>query len=85
MWRVIPTKKAAKALEKVPSKVGFLYRELVDDLEREGPYPFGWDCEPLKGSDEIRIKLTREWRVLIQVVKPTLIVVKIAHRREAYR
>ncbi len=65
--------------------MGLIYRELVDDLECEGPFPFGWDASPLKGSEEVRIKLTREWRVLIQVIKPSIIVVRVVHRKEAYR
>lgn len=84
-WKVIPTKRAAKDLENVPKKIGIIYRELVDDMEREGPFPFGWDSQPLKGSDEVRVKLTREWRVLVQVMKPSTIVVRIVHRKEAYR
>ncbi len=84
-WKVIPTKTAAKQLDKIPKKLGIIYRQLVEDLAQEGPYPFGWDCKPLKGSKEIRIRLNREWRVIIEVIAPTIIVVRVAHRSEVYR
>jgi mRNA-degrading endonuclease RelE of RelBE toxin-antitoxin system len=84
MWKVTATKQAAKELVKLPKKVGLIYQALVEDLECEGPYPFGWDTKPLKGREEIRIRLNREYRVLILVVEPDLIVVKVAHRKEVY-
>lgn len=84
-WKVFPTKRAGKDFDYLPKKIGIIYRELVDDLEQEGPFPYGWDAEPLKGSGQVRIKLTREWRVLFQVIKPSIIVVRIVHRKEAYR
>lgn len=83
-WRVIETKKAAKELLRLPKKIGLIYSELVDDMEKEGPHPYGWDVSPLKGRNELRVKLTREYRVIIQVFAPNIIVVKIAHRKEAY-
>jgi len=36
------------------------------------------------GRPEIRIKLVREYRVLMLVVEPNLIVVKVARRKEVY-
>jgi hypothetical protein len=61
-----------------------IYRVLVDDLDREGPRPLGWDVKALAGRPEVRIRLNREYRVLILVVEPDLIVVKVAHRKEIY-
>lgn len=84
-WKVIPTKRAAKDLEFLPKKLGIIYRELVDDMHNEGPYPFGWDAEPVKSSGKVRIKLTREWRVLVRVIKPSIIIDEVVHRKEAYR
>lgn len=52
MWKVIETKKAAKELVRLPKKIQLIYRELVDDLEREGPHPHGWDVSPLKNKEE---------------------------------
>jgi mRNA-degrading endonuclease RelE of RelBE toxin-antitoxin system len=84
MWNVTATRQAAKSLAKLPKRVAIIYRVLIEDLEREGPWPLGWDVSQLKDRPEIRIRLNREYRVLIVVVAPDLIVVKIAHRKEIY-
>lgn len=81
---MVETKSAAKEISRLPKKIGFLYFELVDDLSKEGPYPHGWDVSPLKGREALRIRLTREYRVILQVIDPNLIVIKVAHRKEAY-
>lgn len=44
----------------------------------------GWYAKPLKGTDEVSVRLNREYRVLILIVEPDLIVIKVAHRREVY-
>ncbi len=85
MWKVTETKQAAKELSKLPKRVTLIYRILVEDLEREGPRPKGWDILLLKGRPEIRIKLIREYRVLLRVEAPNLIVIKVAHRKEVYK
>lgn len=84
MWKVTETKQAAKEVRKLPKSIALIYHVLTEDLTREGPRPHGWDVKPLKGRPEIRIRLTREYRVLIVVVEPDLIVVKVAHRKEVY-
>ena len=84
MWTVTETRQAAKELARLPKHVKLIYRLLTEDLSREGPRPHGWDVSPLKGRPELRIRLNREYRVLILVVAPHLIVVKVAHRREVY-
>lgn len=84
MWIVTETKRAKKKIERLPKKVQQIYRVLVSDLEKDGPLPYGWDSKPLRGREEIRIRLNREYRVLLVVLKPNLIVVKVAHRKEVY-
>jgi mRNA-degrading endonuclease RelE of RelBE toxin-antitoxin system len=84
-WTVIETKQAAKQLLKLPKKIGLIYRELVDDFGRCGPWPKGWDIRPLKGEMILRAKLTREYRVIFEIVKPKIVVLKVAHRKEAYK
>ncbi len=84
MWSVTATKQAGKELARLPKRVALIYHALTEDLRREGPHPYGWDVKPLKGRSEIRIRLNREYRVLIQVIEPDLIVVKVAHRKEVY-
>lgn len=84
MWKVSATRKAAKELEKLPRRIILIYQALIEDLEQSGPFPFGWDSKTLKGSDDISIRLNREYRVILVVIEPTLIVIKVAHRKEAY-
>ena len=84
MWKVTETKQAAKEIARLPKKISLIYRVLVEDLKREGPRPHGWDVKALTGREEVRIKLNREYRVLILVIEPSLIVVKVAHRKEVY-
>lgn len=84
MWKVSITKKAVKELKGLPGQVILIYQALVEDLEEMGPFPLGWRAKPLKGSEEISIRLNREYRVLLIVVEPDLIVIKIAHRKEVY-
>ena len=84
MWNVTVTKKAAKEIRTLPKNVALIYRTLIEDLEKDGPRLLGWDIKALQGRPEIRIRLNREYRVLILVVEPDLIVVKVAHRKEVY-
>ena len=85
-WEVLETKSVAKQLRKLPNKIKYIYVELVSDLENEGYKPKGWDILLMKGRiDEYRVKLTREYRVIMQVISPRIIVLKVVYRKEAYR
>jgi mRNA-degrading endonuclease RelE of RelBE toxin-antitoxin system len=84
VWKVTETKQAAKEVRKLPKGVALIYQVLMEDLTHEGPRPHGWDVKSLKGRPEVRIRLNREYRVLIVVIEPDLIVVKVAHRKEVY-
>ena len=83
-WTVIETKSVSKEILRLPKRVLLIYSQLIEDLSHEGPYPFGWDTLPLRGRDELRIRLNREYRVIIQVLDPNIIVVKVAHRKDVY-
>ena len=85
MWAVIETKQAGKEIRRLPKNIALIYRRLVFDLELEGPHPHGWESKPLRGRSEISVRLNREYRVLIEVVEPHLIVVKVAHRKDIYK
>ena len=85
-WQVTATNTAAKSLRKLPKKIGLIYAQLVGDLQEEGPKPYGWDVKPLKGKkNALRVRLTREYRVIIEVIAPSIIVVTVAHRKDVYR
>lgn len=85
MWKVYETKQAAKEILKLPKNIALIYRQLVFDLELEGPRPKGWESKPLKGRSEVSIRLNREYRALIEIVEPNLIVVKVVHRKDVYK
>ena len=84
MWEVVITRQGAKDLARLPKRVVLVYCALVEDLAREGLRPYGWDVKQLIGRAEVRIRLNREYRVLILEVSPRLIVVRVAHRSEVY-
>jgi len=84
-WRVLETKSALKEVLKLPQRIRLIYFQLVPDLTLEGPFHYGWDAKVLKGRVKVRIRLSREYRVIIQAVEPDILVVKVAHRKEVYK
>lgn len=85
-WQVTAVRGVDKQLRNLPKKIGVLYALLIEDLVQEGPKPFGWDVAALKGRrNAYRIRLTREYRVIIEVLSPNIIVVTVAHRKDVYR
>lgn len=85
-WQVTAARTVVKQLRRLPRKIVLIYAQLVEDMEQEGPHPFGWDVKPLQGEkDCYRIRLTREYRVVITVVSPQIIIITVAHRKEVYR
>ena len=82
-YRILIKKSAAKELEAVPKKdrekLVIKIQKLADD-----PRPPG--SEKLAGDDKYRIR-HGVYRVLYEVDDPTIVVtiVRVAHRREAYR
>ena len=85
MWKVLETKQASKRILRLPKNIALIYRQLVFDLELEGPHPKGWESKPLKNRSEISIRLNREYRVLLEIVEPHLIVMTVAHRKDVYK
>lgn len=82
-YSVFLTKSAAKELERLPTadrrRAAQRIKALADD-----PRPNG--SEKLSGLDRHRVR-QGDWRVLYEIddAAKTVAVVKIAHRREAYR
>ncbi len=84
-WKVIESKRAKKQIVSLPNLIRRIYYELVGDLGTDGPYPHGWESKPLQNQSRISIRLNREYRVLVEVHQPNVIVVQVAHRKEIYR
>ena len=82
-YSVLIKPSAGKELEAIPKKdrlrVVAKIRALADN-----PRPMG--CEKLSGREEYRLRQGR-YRIVYSISDPeqTVLVVKIAHRREAYR
>jgi mRNA interferase RelE/StbE len=83
-YKVIIDKQVRKKdLPKIPLKLARLVVERIRGLERD-PYPP--DSVQLRGRSERRIR-QGDYRILyiVEAEKVTVLVVKVAHRREAYR
>ncbi len=84
-WIVVEHSSVTKQLQKLPHNIVRLYHRLVLDLANEGPRPLGWNVASLAGTNQLRIRLNREYRVIVEVRAPYLMVLKAAHRKDAYR
>ena len=82
-YSIVIKPSAVKEIESIPSKdrSRIVYR--IQGLA-ENPRPHG--CEKLSGQDKYRLKQGR-YRILYQIFddEVVVIVVKVAHRRKAYR
>ena len=74
---------AAKELETVPKKDRLRIVRKIQSLARD-PHPEG--CEKLTGREQYRLRQGR-FRVLYSIseAERIVLIVKIAHRKEAYR
>lgn len=84
-WVVVLEKKAAKEVKRLPREIVEILDQFRHDLEEEGPTPKGWIIKHVLGSHGVyAARLKREYRVLYEVVSPTIIIVSVVHRKEAY-
>lgn len=83
MYTVVLSRKAEKALKKLPASMQPRIVELLENLQ-ENPRPDG--VKKLTDRDAWRMRIG-DYRVVYTIHDKQLIVVviKIAHRREAYR
>jgi mRNA-degrading endonuclease RelE of RelBE toxin-antitoxin system len=84
-WVVILDRSAAKELKRLPREIVEILDQLRHDLEAEGPTPKGWIVKHVHGRPGVyAARLKREYRALYEVVSPTILILTVAHRREAY-
>lgn len=78
-------RQAEKELRKLPKEIVEILDQLRNDLEAEGPTPKGWIIKHVKGRENVlAARLKREYRALYEVVNPSIIIISISHRKEAY-
>lgn len=79
-------KSVFKEVERLPRAIQILYRDFIEDLKEDGLSVKGWELIKMKGSsNEYRAKLNQNYRVIIEYVKPDLIIVKVASREGVYK
>jgi mRNA-degrading endonuclease RelE of RelBE toxin-antitoxin system len=84
-WVVILDKSAVKDLKKLPEEVIEILDQLKQDMQTEGPVPKGWTVKHVLGRPCVyAAKLKREYRALYEVVSPSIIILSVSHRKEAY-
>ena len=84
-WVVILERKAEKQLKRLPKEIADILDGFKLDLAAEGPTPHGWTVKHVQGQPGIlAAKLKREYRVLYEVVSPSIIIIEVVHRKDAY-
>ena len=79
-------KSVEKEVKKLPKKIQILYLLFLEDLKRDGVKIKGWDLIKMSGStNEYRAKLNQSYRVIIEYIRPDLIIVKVASREGVYK
>lgn len=84
-WKVLLSKTAAKQCKRLPKEVIEILDQLRHDLALEGPTPNGWLVKHVLGRSGVyTARLKREYRVLYEVATPSIIILSVVHRKEAY-
>ena len=84
-WCVLLDRQAEKELKKLPKEIVEILDQFRNDLEAEGPTPKGWIVKHVKGREGVlAAKLKREYRALYEVISPSIIIISVSHRKEAY-
>jgi mRNA-degrading endonuclease RelE of RelBE toxin-antitoxin system len=79
-------KSVFKEVSKLPKNVQALYSDFLDDLQKDGLAVQGWELKKMGGtSNEYRAKLNQSYRVIMEYVKPDIIIIKVASREGAYK
>lgn len=83
---ILVKKSVLKEVSKLPKNVQVLYWLFLKDLKREGLSLQGWKMLKMKGvSHHYRVKLNHDYRVILEHVKPDIIIIKVASREGVYK
>ncbi len=84
-WVIVIEKKAIKEIKRLPKEIIVILAQFQQDLKSEGPAPKGWIVKQVQGQPgAYAARLKREYRVIYEVLSPTIIIIRVAHRKEAY-
>lgn len=85
MYKIVFTKEAAKALQKIPRNVARLIREKLETLAAD-PYADHPNNKKLQGREGYRLRIG-DWRVIYEIQNDQLVilVLRVAPRGEVYR
>lgn len=79
-------KSVFKEVIRLPQKIQNLYWQFVKDLQQDGLRIAGWELKKMSGnSNEYRAKLNQNYRVIMEYVKPGIIIIKVASREGVYK
>lgn len=79
-------KSVFKEVEKLPQKIQELYWQFVKDLQQDGLRLQGWELKKMSGStSEYRAKLNQNYRVVMEYIRPNIIIIKVASREGIYK
>jgi len=84
-WVVVLARKAERPVGKLPKQIVEILNQLRQDLEAEGPTPRGWIVKHvLERPGVLAARLKREYRALYSVQPPTIVILEVVHRKDAY-
>jgi mRNA-degrading endonuclease RelE of RelBE toxin-antitoxin system len=79
-------KSVFREVEKLPTYVQVLYNKFLDELSKDGLGVQGWELKKMGGASRLyRAKLNQNYRVIMEYVKPDIIIIKVASREGAYK
>ncbi len=79
-------KSVFKDVIRLPKSIQLAYRRFVKDLQEDGLAAQGWEIKKMGGAtNQYRAKLNRNYRVIMEYVKPDIIIIKVASREGVYR
>lgn len=84
--KVIIKKSVVKELVKLPKEIQQPGRDFIHDLQKEGLAIQGFELKKMSGrGNHYRAKLGQSYRVILEYIKPDIIIVKIASREGVYK
>ena len=85
MYKIVFTKQAAKALQRIPRNIADLIREKVAQLAAD-PFAKSLNATKLQNRAGYRLRIG-DWRLIYEVQKEQLVimVLKVASRGEVYK